>query len=257
MKSFNKYIFNPRYVAEAQLEVSPRSVEFLQRLDGEDSVDEVVQLELELMSQYQPNLMKVGDLLTYHLRQKARLESGLADDEYLKDPDTLKDLHLMSRHVRTGLVLGALTCAQNFRQTGHLSVDYRDISSTNADLFEQDGLEVDMLLDNLLANTEQSTGRLRYMLGSWMELERPSETLEAATTLAAVAAYSLLDYQKRRAYSEHLEKTKDLAWSQYDETMRRNQESPGFTTPEHIRTLQSINCYLENQKVGYLDPEAD
>ena len=255
MKSFNKYIFNPKYVEAAQLEVTPRSVEFLRKLDSEDSVDEVVELELGLMKEHQSNLMKVGDLLIYHLRQKVRLESGLPDDQYLKDPDILADLHLMPRHVRTGLVLGALTCAQNFNSTGHLHIDYRDISRANADLFEQDGLQVDMLLDNLSANTAERTERLRYMLGSWMELERPSQALESATVLSAVVAYSLMDYQKRRAYSEYLEKTKDMAWSQYDQAMLGSQDSPGFVIPEHIRTVQSINRYLEDQKSGYIDPE--
>jgi hypothetical protein len=254
VKNFQRFITNPDYVREALTLVGPAAVAPLEQIDRDGDLEQIVGWEWQFMRAHQPNLVKAADYLTFHLRNRVRLDSGLPDDRYLKDPETLAALHGMRSHIITGFVLGAVACAQNWRPTGYAAIDYRDISaSTLAPFEEEDGLKVDMMLDALDANTAEGTARLRYTVGNWMDMERGSPKLEEATVLGAVACYALLDYQNRKAYKDYLRKTSDLAWQEYQgplgaaeaelEQLRRALDS----IPAAIRYKLQINDFLANQ----------
>lgn len=238
MRSFEDYIFDPEEVDWKSAPVTGVSIKPIRDLEDEGILDVALESELHFMKQYQPLLFRTADALAGHMRIK------LSGETERLDAATLQALAAIPRHIRQGFALGNITCRRNFVLPLAVGSMYRDISPDTLALIEEaEVLELDMLLDAITVNTEESTAPLRQLTEYELELDRSDPRLEQATTLGAVVCFTLMDYERHR-HNENI--FTDRSYAEYEMDERTAYSGYAVSTDEAYAQYMSYRGMLDS-----------
>jgi len=232
MSGFDKYIYSPEAVQSKMPDLPESFVEVIEGIEADDLFETVLERELDLTYHYQPNLFRVGYILADYLRKKMLNQEAAKGGHDQKFRD---DFAHTGRYIREGLVIGNMAAMKNYG--GHSAIEqlYLDISPETLAVFTgKTSLEIDMILDAIITNTQDQTAALHELIEYSLEMEDGSNNEKRqAISLSAVAAYSLLTYEQ----VQRQEQIVDANWLKHRQTQMDN-EYLIASLPHRIRELK-------------------